>query len=140
MRHVRAMLAGLVAGVAALVSAGEADAQRITPVAAPAEWVRYAEAATTTLATWLNEEGEAPTRFRGYLDQTRPDAGEHAPVDLKLWIAANGAIERIDFASYADERANADLRAAIVGRALPRPPAGMVLPLRVRIATDALPG
>ena len=135
LRALVALVAGASAALAALLGpAAPARAQGVAPSEAPADWVRYAEAATGTLSGWLSDEGEAATRFRAYLDETRP-APDHppAPLAIKLWIAADGRVEKIGFTPFVHEQANADLQAAIVGRMLAAPPAGMLQPLRLSI-------
>jgi hypothetical protein len=122
---------------AGLAATAPAAAQTVAPSAAPAEWVRYAEAATATIGGWLEEDGEAPTRLRTYLDATREAADRPTPpLLLRVWIAADGRIERIDFTPFAHEAANTDLRSAIVGRRLAAPPRDMLLPLRLSIQLE----
>lgn len=132
----------IVAGVAA-----EGQAQSISPSAAPVEWVRYAEAITATISGWLEEDSDAATRLRIHLDATRLAADRATPpVVLKLWIEPDGQVSRIEFTPFADEQANVDLRAAIVGRRLlTSPPTDMRLPLRLAVrlephSTDVAPG
>nr|WP_316629325.1 hypothetical protein [uncultured Brevundimonas sp.] len=123
---------------AGLASATPVSAQTVSPSAAPAEWVRYAEDATNTISAWLGEDGEAATRFRTYLDQTRPAADQPTPpLELRVWIDPDGAVSRITFPPFAHEEANASLRGAIVGRRLTPPPADMLLPIRIAVQLDA---
>ncbi len=126
---------------AGLASAAPVSAQTVTPSAAPAEWVRYAEGATATITEWLQAEDETATRLRGYLDRTRPSADQAtAPLQIKIWVDAEGAVSRIDFPPFAHEEANADLRAVIVGRRLAGPPPqGMLLPMRIAVQLDPAP-
>ncbi|MBN9505336.1 MAG: hypothetical protein J0I69_04850 [Altererythrobacter sp.] len=124
-----------------LASAAPAAAQTIAPSAAPVEWVRYAETATAAITQWLEAEDETAVRLRAYLDRTRPAEDRATPaLQLKIWIAADGLVSRIDFPPFAHEEPNADLRALIVGRRLPAtPPVDMLLPLRLAIQLDARP-
>lgn len=125
---------------ASLAVTAPATAQTVAPSAAPAEWVRYAESATTTISGWLEEDGEAATRLRAYLHETRPVADQPTPpLLLKVWIAPDGAVERIEFTPFAHEAPNADLRGAIVGRRLAAPPREMLLPLRLSIQLEPAP-
>lgn len=146
LRALVARMAGATAALAALfVPAAPARPQGVAPSAAPAEWVRYAEAATGTVSGWLSEEGEAAARFRAYLNETRPATDQPPPpLEIKLWIATDGRVERIDFTPFAHPQPNADLRAAIVGRVLGAPPRDMLQPLRLSIgmaaSTDAAGG
>lgn len=129
---------GLVALVGVtLASVAPTQAQTLPPSGAPAEWVRYAETATATISDWLEEDGEAATRLRAYLHATRPVADQPTPpLLLKVWIAPDGRVERIDFTPFAHEEANADLRTAVVGRRLVAPPPNMLLPLRLSIQLE----
>lgn len=129
--------------LAAIVGAGLASttpvvAQTVSPSAAPAEWVRYAESATTTISVWLGEDSEQATQFRAYLDRTRQAEDQPTPpLELRVWIDPDGAVSRITFTPFAHEEANASLRGAIVGRRLAPPPADMLLPIRIAVQLDA---
>ena len=127
-----ARFTGIAAGLAAMLAPGAAaQAQRMTPSAAPVEWVQYAEISTATFRTWLEERGEVPSRLRPYLTEVQANAGEPIAIEIKLWIAADGTIDRIDFKPFAHAPANADLRSLIVGRRLAPPPKDMLLPMRI---------
>lgn len=140
------LLGRLAQGIAALVGAGVAvaspmNAQTMPPPAAPAEWVRYAEATTISITRWLQADDEAAVRFRAYLDGTRPAPGQATlPLMLKVWIAADGTVSRVEFAPFAHDQANADLRVLIAGRKLASPPPkAMRQPLRLAIQLDPAP-
>lgn len=128
-----ATLAGIM-----LASATPVAAQSVVPSAAPAEWVRYAEAATASITGWLQGDDEPAVRVRAYLDRTRPSPDQAtAPLRIKIWVAADGTVSRIDFPPFAHAEPNADLRGLIVGRRLPgTPPKDMLLPLRLVIQLD----
>jgi len=137
-------LAGLVRWVAALAGVVVAAttpvaAQSVTPSAAPAEWVRYAETVTSAVNAWLQAEDEAAGRLRAYLDATRPAPHQPtAPIVVKLWIDGDGTVSRVDFPPFAHAETNADLRGLVVGRQLPgAPPKDMLLPLRIAVQLDA---
>lgn len=139
-----ALFAWLTRWLAALVGAGLAttapvSAQPVSPSAAPAEWVRYAEGATAAITQWLKADSEAGVRFRTYLDRTRPAEDQPTPpLEVKVWIAPDGKVERIDFASFAHPEPNADLRALIVGHRLAGPPPrDMLLPIRIAVDLGA---
>ena len=122
-------------------AAAPVQAQSIDPSAAPVEWVRYAESATVAVTRLLEAEGEVATRLRGYLDATRaaPDQPT-APLLIKLWVAKDGTVSRIDFQPFAHAEANADLRSLIVGQPLGQiPPSDMLQPLRVLVQLPPLP-
>lgn len=131
-------LTGLIVGLTGLGGAA-AQPQSVAPSEAPAEWVRYAETATRSITAWLEEDSASAIAVRTYLHQTRPSEDQPTPpLVLKVWITPDGRIDRIDFPPFPEETANADLRAAIIGRALAsRPPRRMLLPLRVAIQLEA---
>jgi hypothetical protein len=123
---------GLFGGPAAL--AGE-----ISPEQAPAAWVAYAHDATQAITAWLNAEAPPAPRVRAVIDAIRPapDHPNPPPLVLKVWIARDGAITRIEAPPLGDPKADADLRSLIVGQHLPSPPAHMKLPLRLGLQLKA---
>lgn len=141
------LLGRLARWTAALVGAGLAStapaaAQGVTPAdQAPVEWVRYATSATEAVTGLLQAESEAAVRLRAYLDATRPAPDQPtAPLLIKIWVEANGVVSRIDHAPFAHPQPNADLRALLVGAALPgTPPRDMLLPLRILIQLPPAP-
>lgn len=141
----RSLFARPLRWLAAVVGAGLAStspvaAQTVSPSAAPAEWVRYAEGATETISAWLGDDSEAATQFRTYFNRTRPTETEPtAPLELRVWIEPDGAVSRIGFTPFAHEDANASLRAAVVGRRLTPPPPDMLLPIRIAVQLAPAP-
>lgn len=134
----------MVSVIAALIgfsASADARSRTIAPSAAPIEWVRYAEAATTTITTWLQADSEVAIRLRSYLDGTRTAADQPTPaLLLKVWIDPNGRVARVDFPAFAGEQPGTDLHGLLVGRTLEAaPPRGMLLPLRLSVQLDAPP-
>lgn len=130
----RVLASGL---AAALGLTAEAQAQSLTPEAAPTAWVAYAEAVTRTVTAWLEEEREAASSVRRYLHQTRPAADESTPpLVLKLWIDPDGLISRIEVSPFVQAETDAALRSAVDGRRLARPPSDMLQPLRLSVQLD----
>lgn len=131
-------LASLISGLLGLEPAAAARAQSISPAQAPLAWVHFAEHATRMISAWLEEDSEAAARFRTYLHQVQAAGNQPIrPLEIKLWITPDGLIERVAFAPFVHEQANADLRAAIVGRRLPSaPPPDMLLPLRIAVQLE----
>jgi len=121
----------MAAGFAAILAPGIAGAQSVSPSAAPAEWVRYAEVSTGTIAAWLQEEGEAPARLRTHLNEARSGSGGPIEIRISLWLKPDGRIERVRFASFGNPQADSDLENSILNRHLGSPPRGMLLPMRV---------
>ncbi|MFZ2981180.1 MAG: hypothetical protein WA085_09125, partial [Sphingobium sp.] len=63
-----------------------------------------------------------------------------APLIVKLWVAKDGKVSKIDFTPFSHPAPNADLRALLVGQRLPGMlPKGMLLPLRIAVQLDTLP-
>src|SRR5690606_24334309 len=122
----RALATGLAAALG-LAAPVQAQTQSLTPEAAPAAWVAYAEAATRTVTTWSEEDGEATSSLRLYLHQPRPASDQPTPpLELKLWIDPDGVVSRVGFAPFAHKEADADLKTSVQGRRLPPPPSGML--------------
>ncbi|WP_447725918.1 hypothetical protein [Sphingomonas koreensis] len=115
---------------------GLAAAQSVAPSAAPAAWVRYAEASTSTISAWLQEDGEAPARLRACLDEARIDRGGPIEIQISLWLKPDGRIERLRFPALAHAQANAELQNAILNRNLGTPPQGMLLPMRIAVQLE----
>lgn len=129
-------VAGIAASFAAMLVPGAAPAQSVAPSSAPVEWIRYAEASTRMISVWLQDETEAPSRFRAYLDATRSAGNAPVEIEISLWPSPGGNVERIHFAPFADAQANVDLQRSIVGRDLGAPPRGMLLPMRVAVQVE----
>ena len=111
--------------------------QSLAPDAAPAAWVAYAEAATRTVTTWLEEDGSSASSLRLQLHQTRPAPDQPTPpLELKLWIEADGVVSRVEAASPAKETVSADLQSSVQGRRLAPPPPGMLQPLRLAVQLE----
>ena len=134
--RLRALAAGLAAALG-LVGQAQGQAQRLTPDQAPEAWVAYAETATRTLTAWLEGEEGAALDLRRQLDQTRsaPDQPT-APLELKLWISAEGAVTRIEPAPSVSAETSAALREVVDGRRLPPPPPDMLQPLRLAVRLE----
>lgn len=126
---------------ASLAAATPVAGQSVAPSAAPAEWVGYAEDATSMIGKWLEAEEEAAQRLRSYLDATRTAPNQPtSALELKIWVAADGTVSRVDFTPFAHEQPGTDLRGLIVGRRLAGPPpGGMRLPLRIAIQLHPQP-
>jgi hypothetical protein len=116
-------------------------AQKVSPEAAPRAWVAYAEAVNGKVTEWLRAEDEPAVRLRTYVDGLRPAADQSSPpITLRVWIDAKGVVTRVDFAPFAHETANQDLRGLLVGRSIgARPPRGMLLPLLLAVQLDPVP-
>ncbi|WP_165186693.1 hypothetical protein [Caulobacter soli] len=138
----RRLLASLAAVVGLSPSAaGAATPTTMSPQAAPAAWVAYANLVNQAITSQLGGFDPAATRLRDYLDEI-PGATPEGRVQLPLrvWIDGAGVITRIDFALFAHPEPNADLQALLVGHRLPQvPPKAMLLPIRLMIGLEPAP-
>lgn len=132
----RGRIASIATAFVAMLAPGAATAQSVAPSAAPAEWIRYAEAATATISAWLRDEAEAPARLRAYLNVAQADGSAPVEIKVSLWLKPDGTVENARFAPFADAQANADLRNMIVDRGLGAPPPGMLLPMRIAVQLE----
>ncbi|MBO9356981.1 YbaB/EbfC family DNA-binding protein [Bordetella petrii] len=121
LRRVRNWLAGW-AGVGLVTAASTAAAQ--SPV--PQHWIAYAQLAGGQLQSWLSDEtSEAALRLQEWGRQRMSGSGGAAienAVVLQLWVAADGAVERVEFASLGDAQADADLRQVLTAQSISEPP------------------
>lgn len=131
----------IIALLGAALGCSALPAQSISPGQAPAAWLRYAEGATRDVTGWLQEDSEAGVGLRTYLEGLRPAADQQTPaLRLKLWIDTTGKIERVDFAPFAHEEANAAVRKLTMGRMLAgSPPCDMRQPLHLAVQLDPSP-
>ncbi|KVC18100.1 hypothetical protein NUV26_06955 [Burkholderia pseudomultivorans] len=121
------------------------SAQAVDADDAPAAWVDYARRVAQHLAVALDDGADAAAcRVRGHLEhQAAQDNGEGAPpraLRLKAWLDGNGAIARVESTPGFGPAFAADLRAALVGRAVGvAPPSGMTQPVVVRVLVASAP-
>ncbi|AYV47981.1 hypothetical protein CFHF_05090 [Caulobacter flavus] len=131
----RAAAAGL---AAALGLGGYAQAQpRTAPP--PAAWIAYGERTAQAIAAWLDEDTPPAVRLRGHLLAAPAAAEQGVALELKVWIAPDGVVSRVDFAPLGDAAADADLSAIVSGRTLAAPPPKMIQPLRLVVDIKARP-
>jgi hypothetical protein len=121
--------------------ASVALAQKVSPEAAPREWVAYAETVNGKVTEWLRSEDEPAVRLRAYVDGLRPAADKSSPpIVLQLWINPKGVVTRVEFPPFAHDTPNGDLRGLLVGRDVgDRPPRRMLLPLLLAVQLDPSP-
>ncbi|WP_333837452.1 hypothetical protein [Novosphingobium sp.] len=124
---------------AAPVQAQNPSSASVDPSSAPVEWVRYAQGATASVTKLLEGPADAAVRLRAWLDQARPAPDQPtAPLILKLWVAKDGIVSRVEFTPFALAEANADLKGLLVGQSLAGvPPKDILLPLRIAVQLDA---
>jgi hypothetical protein len=120
-------------------SAPPASAQNLNfrqPNAVPASWMRYAQLVQLRFKEWLSADDPIAYRFHQFLENrvVNEDTPPEALV-VKVWIAKDGKVQRVDFAPLKDAQANDDLHAILssgnIGEA---PPPDMLQPLQLRVA------
>lgn len=104
--------------------------------AVPATWQQFAQHVQQRIGEWLRGEDEDVRRFHTYL-QDRSTGAPAAPEALviKIWIAADGKVDRVDFPPLPDAQASADLRVILErGRIDQPPPPDMLQPMHLKVA------
>lgn len=106
---------------------------------APQHWLDYAGSASLQFQAWLSDDAdERVQRLHAWLRQRDTNdrlMGGTVPVVVQVWIAPDGAVQRLEFASLGQSQADADLR-ALLARRLATPPADMRQPLVLQLSVD----
>ncbi len=132
----------VLAGVLSLQSGGvEAHAQGASyrsPDAAPAAWGQFAKLVKQRFEERISADEPVANRFRGWLaeSQGKPD-GAPASLVVRVWLSANGTVERVSFPALTNRRADDDLHAILMrGTVGEAPPADMLQPLNLRFSLN----
>jgi len=92
----------------------------------PQHWIIYAELVGNQLQDRLGDaQNEAVVRLHGWMQERILKEGQvapPAPLVVRLWIAADGGVSRLEFASLCQAQADADLRAVLTAEPLSEPP------------------
>lgn len=133
-RYLVALVTSLAAGLPA--------AQAQTP---PQHWLDYAQATSEQFQAWLSDDSsDLVVRLHAWLEQRDTNdrlMGTSMPVITRVWISAQGWVERVEFESLGDPQADADLRALLSRKPLSAPPpADMRQPLVLQLKLDAAAG
>ena len=134
----RRCLAALMASLVASLSAVQAQ----TP---PQHWLDYARSTSDQFQMWLSDDSsDLVVRLHAWLEQRDTNdrlMGASMPVIARVWISAQGWVERVEFESLGDPQADADLRALLSRKPLSAPPpADMRQPLVLQLKLDAASG
>lgn len=125
------------AGALALSAAFAAQSQSV-----PQHWLDYARSASSEFQGWLSDGAdERVRRLHAWLQQRDTNdrlIGVPTPVVTQVWIAPDGQVRRIEFASLGEAQADADLR-ALLTRRLPAPPPDMRQPMVLQLSLDPAP-
>lgn len=94
--------------------------------AIPQHWISYAELVGNQLQDRLGDaQNEAVVRLHGWMQERilkEGQASPPAPLIVRLWIAVDGGVRRLEFASLGQAQADADLRAVLTTEPLSEPP------------------
>lgn len=130
-----------------LVAASVAAAQGEPASSVPVAWIVWAGELKTELTAWIGEDSPSAAKVDADLKALPPaDPGETAVyLPLRLWVSADGTIVRVETGLAHQPQLDVDLAALLLGRrAATPPPAGLKLPIRLRLkveppATSATP-
>ena len=136
-KHLLALTAALGSVFAMDAASAQTSSPDMSSMTPPAEWLAYAETATTALTAWLEADTEAASRMRGRLETVSRTPDAPAPLmEVRIWIAPDGRVSRIVGPLPDDEGAQADMSLIAASASLPAPPADMVQPLRVGVRLE----
>jgi hypothetical protein len=104
--------------------------------AVPASWTRYAQLVQYRFKEWLSADDEVAYRFHLFLENRA--VGEDTPPDalvVKVWIAKDGQVQRVDFPSFKDKQADADLHTLLTqGNIGEPPPSDLLQPIHLKVS------
>lgn len=104
--------------------------------AVPQSWSSYAGLVGRQFQVWLMGDDDVAYRFHKFLED-RAVGGLDAPLpplQVKVWIDADGRVGRVEFLSLGDAQADADLRQLLTQKSLSEPPPpDMRQPLMLRL-------
>ena len=111
---------------------------------APQHWLSYAQLASDQFQAWLSDgSSDLVVRLHAGLEKRDTNdrlMGASVPVVTRVWISAQGRVERIEFDSLGDPQADADLKALLSGKPLSvPPPSDMRQPLVLQLRLDRAP-
>ncbi|RZL66207.1 MAG: hypothetical protein EOP81_01450 [Variovorax sp.] len=132
-------------GIGITVSAAPALAQTpARPQAQPAQpvpqhWISYAQLVGNQLQDRLGDaQSEAVVRLHGWMQERILKEGQAvppAPLVVRLWIAADGGVSRLEFSTLGQAQADADLRAVLATEPLSEsPPRDMRQPMVLQLS------
>lgn len=119
-----------------------AASSEVQAQSAPQHWLDYARSASSQFQIWLSDgTDERVMHLHAWLQQRDTNdrlIGVPTPVVTQVWIARDGQVQRIEFASLGEAQADADLR-ALLSRRLPAPPPDMRQPVVLQLSLDPAP-
>ena len=113
--------------------------------AVPQHWLRYAERVSNQFQSWLDDPlSESVVRLHAWLQERLLREGQAippAPLVVRVWIEADGRVERLEFDSLGNAQADADLRSLLTAEPLSAPPpADMPQPLTLQLDLEFATG
>ncbi|OAI30437.1 hypothetical protein A1351_09185 [Methylosinus sp. R-45379] len=129
---------GLVAASALLHGAAPAQAAAYHSAdGAPAAWRDYALLVGRRVQDWLGQDSEQTRRLRTSLEARSQQNASPSTIVARLWILANGTVERVDLEGFDPADAEA-LRALLTRQEVGAPPpADMSQPLHLKLSLQA---
>lgn len=83
----------------------------------PVAWAAYADLVRQALPDWLAEDTAPNRRLIAFIDRLRPAPNSPTPpLELKIWIDANGVVSQAAFIGAAEADETPNLQASLVGR------------------------
>ncbi len=112
-------------GIGLSVSTAPVMAQAPAPQVPP-HWISYAQLVSNQFQDRLGDPAsDTVVRLHGWMQERLLKDGQPVPppaVIVRVWIAAAGQVERLEFASLGQAQADADLRALLMSQPLSEPP------------------
>lgn len=147
-RRVRYVLQLVGLGLAVSATAAPVAAQSAAKAGAPPQhWISYAQLASNQFQAWLSDPGnDTVVRLHGWWQERMLSGGPIITavptVVVRVWVAANGQVDRLEFPSLGQAQADADLRTLLTAQALSEPPPPdmkqpMVMELALSFASGA---
>lgn len=120
------------------LAASGTPALAVTPI--PQHWISYANLAGNQLQSTLSDPADAVVqRLHAWMQARllREGAPPPPPLVVRVWVAADGRVERVAFASLGDAQADADLRALLTAQPLSEaPPRDMAQPMVLQLTLN----
>lgn len=133
-------LRGLLVGLFGMSLLGAPAPQAAAQAAVPQHWISYAQLVSNQFQAWLaNGENEAVVRLHTHLQQRVLNQADvpYGPTIVRVWVADDGQVSRVEFDSLGDPAADADLRGILTAQPLSEPPPrDMRQPMVLRLKLD----
>jgi hypothetical protein len=91
----------------------------------PQSWISYAQLTSNQFEGWLSDpDNDTVQRLHAWMQERMLQEGQPLPPPLitRVWVAADGRVNRVDFASLGNAQADTDLRTLLTAQPLSEPP------------------